>query len=402
MQSQGNCLDGQDIGGVVPTAGQALVYDGAKWNPGTPGGGGAGAVAFVFQPGGPVPAAGAAPLGNIYTTEASLWAAMNAELLVTGGTLSLEVDSTIAPAVFALPHNWQGRIVPKGANPLFLGPDTITFNALQTDVPEVAEDLIIANGVAAGPAIALTALSVIFRVGPNSALVAGTHAVLDVGAGQQVDLILEPTAGLIGGVLVAAIGLTTATSTLNTFWYGNEGLALTGLVSGVIGSTWLHIGDASWMNPDRTLFLGTFSQTPADLATGVKYSLATQPALLPLPFGTDMSAQQAIATHQSPVLGQGGDYTIDVSSLDQTINWGTAGHTLTIPAGEPVGREITNVDSSGGAGGNFVTLQPAPAESIGTGAAGAPVTYTQVQAKAFTIKKVTGTNWRVISSTTLV
>ena len=393
------------------------------WAPRQPGAGPGGGLDFVFQPaaapGNPTVPAGAS---NIYQTEATLWQAVNATLATSGGQMTILVDSSLAPAAFNLPHNYQRRVVLQGASGTAADPgfidNTLTLNAgaIQTDIARREEITVVGTSVA-GPVIAYTGGAggvLVECIDRHESVLAnlGTHAMIDVPAGQGLlSTVIRATLFPIAGPI---FGLPTATSTLETQWFDNtvgQTLPQSGIITGIGGARWFPNHDASWPVDQLPVpgFAGTrtiATSTLLDKAIGVRFDLVAQPAYLaavyPGPAANVMTAEQAIAMHMSPVDPVGAAATIDGTQLDQTMNSGIPGIVYTCPAGFPIGREITLLDSSGGVGGNAFAFTPTAPETVGPLGAGASRVFTNLEATSVTLKKVSAINWRVIASTTLV
>jgi hypothetical protein len=111
LQDRGsNCLEAQDIGGQVPTAGQALVFQNGQWEPGVPsaaGGAGVG-LEVIYRPGG-------VAMDNVYTTWPTAYAAAAAQQ----GPVTIGVDDSIVSPAPVAAGTWdmQGRIYLDSAGP---------------------------------------------------------------------------------------------------------------------------------------------------------------------------------------------------------------------------------------------------------------------------------------------
>jgi hypothetical protein len=391
--------------------------NGLEWRPLLPGaplpGQAAIGVDFVFQPaaapGNPTVPPGAS---NVYQTETALWAAINASLAVTAGPIWLAIDSSQANATFTQSHNWKKRVWLTGADGggiVFATDNVLAFadGTVQTDLTVMSRIQARFNSLAGSPSpLTFTGTSAKLSLEMGSQLAnLGAHAIADVVAGQTLNVYAFDSTWLaVGAGAIFGLPLGAGT-TLQTFlWTRSTTGSPNNWVSGIAGAGWNAGYDASWVPGTFANFLGNYAPVFFDVGAGVAISQAVQPALLTsLTFIAGLlTAQQAIDMHFSPVNPVGAAYTFDATQLDQCVPTGVAGIVYTVPAGFPIGRELTMIDSSNTVGGNAFTIQPAAGEHIGPLLNGAPVTYTQLLVKALTIKKTAPTEWRVISDTALV
>lgn len=392
----GNLGNSGDVIKLLPRANGELA-----WQPSSPAAEPSIGLDVIWQPGG-------VAANNVYTTEATVFAALATILASSGGPVTLGLDTSLGAAALTAAHDWtrialvSARGRDSGANGGGTA-DILTVNdgALQTGlgIQSVRGVFVILNPTT-GPVLAypvnktrifLTEGAQFGNIGSVPACQIGAltlYLVEDDGA-----LLLNPI-----GPGSEVFNLSVAASRL--FWTGyNSGHVPgsgneTNVIAGVAGSVLTLVFDASRITTNAS-FAGTLNTDLIDAASRELFSQALQPApVLPL---VNMTTQQAVDMHESPVNGVGANYIVDTLGLDETIVLGADGLTISIPAGFPIGRELTIIDATPGVAG--FTIHPAPTEQIGALAVGTNRQVLNAEALAVTIKKTGAVTWRFKSST---
>jgi hypothetical protein len=271
----------QGLGGtntlVIPQGGAMWVYspDGLLVFAGaqsTSGAVGAIGLTFVFQP----TAVPTPDSGNVFHTETSLWAAINAVLGSSGGPITLAIDSSLSPAVFTQAHNYMQRIwlVPDSSAPPTTNVLTIADGALQTDILGGRGPLELACTCATGPALAFTGPRPTFLMAEQFQIKQlGTVPVVNVPTAQIMQVFMFGLASFFYSGTGAAFGVVAGAILVTGIFGDSQNIGNANLVSGA-GGTWFNQHDASFPHQTTANFFGATTEILTDQAPEVGYTPA--------------------------------------------------------------------------------------------------------------------------------